>query len=240
MTLNIAALASGRGSNVAAILAAIESGKLDARMVLVASNNPEAPVLAMAQSKGIAVWAESHKAFADRASFDTALAQAITAAGADTLVLAGYMRILTEGFVRRFAGRILNIHPALLPSFPGAHGGPDALAYGVRVTGATVHFVDEIMDHGPVIIQGVVPLSGNDTENQLMPRIHALEHRIFPQALQWLAEGRLHLDGRRVRLAPQPHKETPALHESEEQHPLATTGRGEHGPWLVSPPLESF
>lgn len=240
MTLNIAALASGRGSNVAAIIAAIDAGKLDARMDLVLSNNPEAPVLEMARARGIAVWAMSHKAFRDRASFDAAVADAVTAAGADTVVLAGYMRILTADFVRRFAGRILNIHPALLPSFPGAHGGPDAIAHGVRITGVTVHFVDEIMDHGPVIIQGAVPLSGNDTENQLMPRIHTLEHRLFPQALQWLAEGRLHLEGRRVRLAPRVRRDAAVPRADEGPCHLASTGAGEHGPWLVSPPLEDF
>ena len=230
MTLRIAALASGTGSNIAAILKYIEDGRLDATVALVLSNKMEAPVLARAREKGIPTWAQDHKSFPSREAFDNAMVKAIQDAGADTVVLAGYMRILTAGFVQAFPGRVLNIHPAILPSFPGAHGGRDALGYGVRVSGATVHFVDEIMDNGPVIIQAVVPVSCFDTEETLMPRIQALEHRIYPQALQWLAQNRLQVEGRKVALLPA-KKSFPTL---------AATGDGNHGPWLVSPALEGF
>ncbi|MDL2216586.1 phosphoribosylglycinamide formyltransferase [Desulfovibrio sp. OttesenSCG-928-M14] len=230
MTLQIAALASGTGSNVAAIIKCIEDGRLDAQVRLVLSNKSDAPVLRIAQDAGIAVWARDHKDYPDRESFDRDLLAAIKASGADTVVLAGYMRLLTPLFVRSFPGRILNVHPAILPSFPGVHGAADALEYGVRLTGPTVHFVDEGVDSGPVIIQAVVPVVATDTRDSLMPRIHALEHRIYPQALQWLAEERLKLEGRRVHLLPgkKPH----AI--------LASGGRGPLGPWMACPALEDF
>lgn len=230
MTLKIAALASGTGSNVGAILSRIADGRLDARMQLVLSNNPSATVLAVAEKHGIPAWARSHKEYADRESYDRAMLEQILASGADTVVLAGYMRLLSPFFVREFSGRILNIHPAVLPSFPGIHSGRQAIEYGVRFTGATVHFVDEEMDNGPVIIQGIVPVRARDTEESLMPRIHALEHRIYPQALQWLAEGRLVMDGRRVRRLP----------GQNPQVELASAGDGPLGPWMVSPALEGF
>ncbi len=202
--LHIAALASGNGTNVSAILRAVEEGRLDARVVMVLSNNPEAGVLERARARGVPVWAHSHRKFASREDFDRAMLEAISESGADTVALAGYMRILSPLFVRAFPGRVLNIHPAVLPSFPGARAGTDALAYGVRFSGVTVHFVDEIMDNGPVIIQAAVPVGQDDTEEALMRRIHALEHRVYPQALQWLAEDRLRVEGRRVRLLPAP------------------------------------
>ena len=230
MTIKIAALASGRGSNIAAMLAAIDAGKLDAEFSIILSNNPSAPVLEMAKSRGIPFFAKSHKDFANRESFDQNMLEHIRAARADTVVLAGYMRILTADFVRSFTGRILNIHPAILPSFAGAHGGKDAVDYGVRFSGVTVHFVDEIMDNGPVIIQAALPVSQDDTEESLMLRVHALEHRLYPQALQWLAEGRLQIDGRKVRLLPK-NNLAPAL---------ATINNEMANPWVVSPALEGF
>lgn len=202
MTLTIAALASGTGTNVAAIQQAIASGSLDARIALVLSNNPDAPVLEIARKAGIAVWAKDHRLFADREAFDVELKDAIISSGADTVVLAGYMRMLSAHLVQAFAGRILNIHPALLPSFPGIHGIRDAIGRGVRLTGVTVHFVDEKMDHGPIIIQAALPVRADDTEDSLAPRIHALEYRLYSQALQWLAENRLRIEGRAVRLLP--------------------------------------
>lgn len=231
MTLQIAALASGTGSNVDAILACIAQGKLDARVRMVLSNNPEANVLELARAKGIPVWAHSHKDYASREVFDRAMREAVDESGADTLVLAGYMRLLSPFFVRDFQGRMLNIHPAVLPSFPGVHSGRQAVDYGVRLAGATVHFVDEIMDNGPVIIQAVVPVNFADSEEDLMRRIHAMEHRIYPQALQWLAEGRLKVHGRRVDLLPAPESRGGLL---------ASQGAGEQGPWMVSPALEGF
>lgn len=230
MTLQIAALASGTGSNISALQKHIETGRLDARICLLLTNNPEAPVAAMAGENGIPLWARSHKEYADRAAFDRDMLAAIKDSGADTVVLAGYMRILSDFFVQAFPGRILNIHPALLPSFPGAHAGRDALSHGVRLTGPTVHFVDELMDNGPVIIQAVVPVGCNDSEADLMPRIHALEHRIYGQALQWLAQNRLRIAGRRVELLP--GNELPCQ--------IASCGEDNLDPWLVSPALEGF
>lgn len=230
MTLRIAALASGTGSNVAAIIDCIRQGLLDARVECVFSNKTDAPVLDKARAAGIPVWSRNHKDFSDREAFDRELLAAVRASNADTVVLAGYMLMLPPLFVRAFPNRILNIHPAILPSFPGIHGGADAIAYGVRLTGPTVHFVDEHMDNGPVIIQGVVPVGSADTEESLMPRIHALEHRIFPQALRWLAEGRLHVDDRRVHLLP---GRIPNV-------ALASQGTGPLGFWMTSPPLEDF
>lgn len=230
MTLRIAALASGTGTNVAALLARIEDGRLDARMAVVLSNRPDAPVLARAQAAGVPVWAADHKAFPGREAFDRAMLAAIRAHGADTIALAGYMRLLSPAFIQAFPGRILNIHPALLPSFPGLRGAEDALAYGVRFSGATVHFVDEQTDHGPVIIQGAVPVTATDTAETLLPRIHALEHRIFPQALQWLAENRLRVEGRRVH-----------VRAAKTTRPaLASCAEGPLGPWMACPPLEGF
>lgn len=229
MTLSIAALASGSGSNVAAILKSIERGNLDARMAIVLSNNPGAPVLERARAAGVPVWARGHGDFSDRETFDGEMAAIIRDAGADTVALAGYMRMLSLSFVQAFAGRILNVHPALLPSFPGLHGVGDAVAHGVRFSGATVHFVDEHMDHGPVIIQAVTPVGTADNEENVTPRVHALEHRIYPQALQWLAEDRLVVEGRRVRLLP---ARMPRVE-------LASSGDNGHGPWMICPPLEA-
>lgn len=227
MTLSIAALASGGGSNVAAIIKSIERGNLDARVAVVLSNNPGAPVLDRARAAGVPVWTRSHEAFADREAFDGEMMAVIRDAKADTIALAGYMRMLSTPFVQAFAGRILNIHPALLPSFPGLHGVGDAVAHGARFSGATVHFVDEHMDHGPIIIQAITPVGTADNEESVTPRVHALEHRIYPQALQWLAENRIELEGRRVRLLPRiPHVE------------LASSGDNGHGPWMICPPLE--
>lgn len=230
MTLRIAALASGTGSNVSAILDAIENGALDARPQIVLANKTDAPVLEKAARRGVPVWAGDHREFPSREAFDQAMLEQIRRAGADTVVLAGYMRLLSSSFIQAFPGRILNIHPSLLPSFPGAHGGRDALEHGVRFTGATVHFADEALDGGPVIIQAAVPVSPNDTLETLMPRIHALEHRIYPQALQWLAEDRLVVKDRRVFLLP----------AKQPRIALASQGQSALGPWMVSPPLEDF
>ena len=230
MTLQIAALASGTGTNVNAILDAIDKSGLDARVRLVLSNKTDAPVLEKASGRGIPVWARDHREFSSREAFDQAMLAEIRRAEVDTVVLAGYMRLLSSAFIQAFPGRILNIHPSLLPGFPGAHGARDAIDYGVRFTGATVHFVDELMDHGPVIIQAVVPVSPNDTLESLMPRVHSLEHRIYPQALQWLAQNRLVIAGRRVTLLP----------AKQPRISLASQGQNSLGPWMISPALEDF
>ncbi len=202
MALKLAVLASGNGSNAQAMLDAAAGGVLDADIRLVLCNRPGAGVLERAERAGVPSLCLDHTAFPSREDFDRAMIEALREAGADTVALAGFMRLLTPTFIRAFPQRILNIHPALLPAFPGTHGIEDALAWGVTLAGCTVHFVDEIMDHGEVIIQAAVPVRADEPANVFKNRIHALEHRIYPQALQWLAEGRLSVHGRRVRLAP--------------------------------------
>jgi len=164
-----------------------------------------------------------HALFSSRDEYDQALLDAVTAAGARAVILAGFMRILGPRFVRSFPQRILNIHPALLPSFAGTHGAGEAAAYGVKISGCTVHFVDEEMDHGAVVIQAAVPAGAEDSAEDLAARILALEHRIYPQAVAWLAAGRLRVAGRKVHLAP-------ASAALAEVPPGAS--------YLVNPPLE--
>jgi phosphoribosylglycinamide formyltransferase-1 len=202
MPVDIAILASGNGTNAQAIIDRAAAGVLDANIRLVLSNRPGAGALERARKAGIASRALDHATFADRALFDNELVAILRDCGAQIIVLAGYMRLLTPGFLAAFPNRVVNVHPALLPSFPGTRGGADAMAYGVRISGCTVHFVEEAMDSGPIIIQAAVPVNPEEGPDSLMQRIHALEHRIYPQALQWLAEGRVTLRGRRTFLAP--------------------------------------
>lgn len=171
---------------------------LPARICAVISNDPAAKGLATAAAHDIPTAVVDHKAYATREDFDAALAQAIDTHHADLVVLAGFMRILTTAFVSRHAGRMVNIHPSLLPSFPGLHTHRQALAAGVRIHGCTVHFVTPQLDHGPVIIQAAVPVLPGDTEETLAARVLAEEHRIYPQALRWLCEDRVSVgaDGR--------------------------------------------
>jgi len=202
MPVNIAILASGNGTNAQAIMDKIAAGVLNARLCLVVSNRPGAGVLERARKAGVPTLLLDHTAWADRTAYDAALVSAFREHGAEYIALAGYMRLMTAQFLRAFEGRVVNIHPSLLPSFPGLRGGADALAYGVTLTGCTAHFVDEAMDSGPVIIQAAVPVHAGENLESLMERIHALEHRIFPQALQWLAQGRVIRKDRLVCLAP--------------------------------------
>lgn len=195
----VAVMASGRGSNLKAILEAAERGECPVRVALVISDRPDAGALEIARAAGIAeVIYLNPRDYADRQAFDAACGGAIEAAGCDWVVLAGYMRILSDAFVRRFAGRAINIHPALLPAFPGAHAVADALEHGVKVTGCTVHMVDEKLDGGPILAQTTVPVLGDDTAETLHNRIHAEEHKLYPATLKRLAEETFHLDGRRV------------------------------------------
>jgi len=211
MTLRLGILASGSGSNAEAMFQAVERGVLDADIRLVLSNRPGAGVLARAARHGISAVCLDHKDFADREAFDQAMIRTLLDAGVDTIALAGYMRLVSPAFLQAFPDRVLNIHPALLPSFPGLHGAADAFAGGVRLSGCTVHFVTEEMDAGPIIVQACVPVDQDGGAEGLQARIHVLEHRVYPQALQWLAEGRLSLEGRRVILAPaiRPRAEAP-------------------------------
>lgn len=197
---NIVILISGRGSNMEALIRARDAGELPVNITAVISNRPDAKGLATAEAAGIQTWVMNHKAFPDRESFDAALAECIDGFSPDLVVLAGFMRILTEGFVRHYEGRLLNIHPSLLPSFPGLHTHQAALDEGVRIHGCTVHFVTPALDHGPVVLQAAVPVLDGDDEDALSARVLAQEHRIYPQAVRWFAEGRLRLEGGKVRI----------------------------------------
>ena len=194
-------LISGRGSNMEALIAARAAGTLPVDIAAVISNRPDAAGLATAAAAGIAVRCIDHKACAGRDAFDAALAACIDSFAPDLVVLAGFMRILSDGFVHHYAGRLMNIHPSLLPAFPGLHTHRRALEEGVRIHGCTVHFVTPTLDHGPVIIQAAVPVLDGDDEATLAARVLRQEHRIYPQAVRWFAEGRLRLVGDRVRLA---------------------------------------
>lgn len=187
----IVILASGRGSNLTALLKACTDEAWPARVAAVISNRPHAPALALAAAHGVPTAVVDHTAHPDRASFDAALARAIDAHAPDWLVLAGFMRILTDGFVQRYAGRMVNIHPSLLPAFTGLHTHRRALEAGCKLAGATVHFVTPTLDHGPVIAQAAVPVHPGDDEATLAARVLAAEHRLFPMALRWCVEDRL-------------------------------------------------
>jgi phosphoribosylglycinamide formyltransferase 1 len=190
-TLDLGVLVSGSGSNLQAILQAIEGGRLDARVRLVFSNRPEAFALERAKSAGVPALSFSHHSYASREAFDSALSEALRAHGAEWIVLAGFMRLLSPGFLRVFKGRVLNVHPALLPAFPGTHAIRDALAHGVKVTGCTVHWVDEGVDSGPIVAQRALSIRDDDTEQSLAERLHAVEHELYVQVLADLAAGRV-------------------------------------------------
>jgi phosphoribosylglycinamide formyltransferase 1 len=190
-------LISGRGSNMEALLQA----QLPARIVAVISNEPAAAGLAAAGKHGVATSVVEHRAFGDRNAFETALAAEIDRHRPDLLVLAGFMRVLGAGFVSAYRGRILNIHPSLLPAFPGLDTHRRALAAGARIHGCTVHFVTPDLDGGPIVIQAAVPVLAADTEATLAARVLEQEHRIYPQAVRWFCDGRLALEpGGQVRL----------------------------------------
>ena len=193
---SIVILISGRGSNMEALLEA----RLPARIAAVISNNPQARGLGTAQSRGIATAVVDHRAFPDRAAFDAALGAEIDRHRPDLVVLAGFMRILTEPFIARYRGRLINIHPSLLPTFTGLDTHRRALAAGVQIHGCTVHFVAPEVDSGPIIAQAAVPVLPGDTEEQLAARVLAEEHRIYPQAVRWFIEGKLKLEDGRVRI----------------------------------------
>lgn len=182
-------LISGRGSNMQAILRA----RLPLEIAAVLSNDAKAAGLEIARGAGIQTGAVDHRAFPDRAAFDARLAAEIDRHAPDVVVLAGFMRILGQAFVQRYAGRLVNIHPSLLPAFPGLHTHRRALAAGVRLHGCTVHFVTAEVDHGPIIVQAAVPVLPGDDEDTLAARVLVQEHRIYPQALAWLARDQIAL-----------------------------------------------
>ncbi|HQR03690.1 MAG: phosphoribosylglycinamide formyltransferase [Proteobacteria bacterium] len=194
---NYVIIISGRGSNMEALLTA----NLPGRCAAVISNRPAAAGLVYAARQGVATVVVDHKAYPDRAAFDAALAAEVERHQPDLVLLAGFMRILSPAFVRRFAGRMLNIHPSLLPAFPGLRTHAQALENGVRLHGCTVHFVTPDLDTGPIVIQAAVPVLDDDTPESLAARVLAEEHRIYPQAARWFLEGCLHVDGLCVRLS---------------------------------------
>jgi phosphoribosylglycinamide formyltransferase-1 len=196
--LSIAVLISGSGTNLQSIIDAIESGKLDARIEIVLSNRADAYGLTRARDHGLATEILDHKRFVSREAFDEAVVANLRTRGVELVVLAGFMRLLSPVFVKAYSNRIMNIHPALLPSFPGLHAQKRALEHGVRFSGCTVHFVNEECDEGPIIIQAAVPVYTDDTEESLSARILRQEHRIYPRAIQLYSQGRLRVEGRRV------------------------------------------
>jgi phosphoribosylglycinamide formyltransferase 1 len=196
---NIAILLSGRGSNFLALSDAVQAGRIPGRIVIVISNRPDAPGLQYAKERGYrAVCIPS--AGLEREAFDLLVMAELEAVQTDIVCLAGFMRLLSSGFIRRYPNRILNIHPSLLPAFPGVHAQRQALEWGVKVTGCTVHFVDEELDHGTIILQHPVPVQDQDTEETLSARILVHEHQTYPEALRLVCEDRIVIEGRRTRL----------------------------------------
>lgn len=195
-------LVSGSGTNLQAIIDHIESGDIVATIACVISNKPDAYALTRAAKHGIPVVIHENRNYSDRNEYDKATVEILRKHDVELVVLAGFMRILTDTMVNAFPNAIMNIHPALLPSFPGLHAQQQALDYGVRYSGCTVHLVDGGTDTGPIILQSVVPVEQDDTEESLSARIQKEEHRVFPAAIKLFAEGRIKVDGRRVRISP--------------------------------------
>lgn len=196
-------LCSGRGSNMQSIMAAIESGQIKAEIGIVLTDKPEARALQVASEAGIKSVCVNRKACSTQQEFEETLVAELKAANVTLVVLAGFMRILSPYFVEAYRHRILNIHPSLLPSFGGAHAHRDVLAYGTKVSGCTIHFVDEGMDHGPIILQDTVPVLDDDTEDTLAARVLTKEHILYPKAIELFVDGRLELiDDRHVRIKP--------------------------------------
>lgn len=187
-------LISGRGSNMQALI----NAQLPCRIAAVISNKPDAPGLAIAKMHGLETLALDQRSYTGREEFDAALAQAIDAHNPDLVVLAGFMRILGEDFVKRYQGKLINVHPSLLPSFPGLHTHKQALKEGVKIHGCTVHFVTAQLDRGPIIIQAAVQIMRDDTEETLAARVLEQEHRIYPEAVRWFIEDRLQLSNNGV------------------------------------------
>jgi phosphoribosylglycinamide formyltransferase-1 len=203
VTTRIAILASGAGTNAETLLRAAAAGELgDAAVVVLVADREGCGALAKARAAGVEAVFVDPARFPGRAAYGEALTGALTARGVDLVCLAGFMRILAPGFIAAFESRVLNIHPALLPSFPGAHAVRDALAWGVKVTGTTVHFADEAVDHGPIVAQACVPVLEDDDEETLHDRIKEVEHRLYPEAVRLVVDGRTRQEGRRVAVSP--------------------------------------
>ena len=196
--MNIAVLCSGNGSNLQAIIDSVKKGYIPARIAIVVTDNKDAFALKRAAKAGIETLVLNPKDFETREAFDKEVIKNLRKREVGLVVLAGYMRLLSGHFIKEYEGRIMNIHPVLLPSFKGTHGIKDALEYGVKVTGPTVHFVDEKLDNGAIILQKAVEVKDDDTEESLLERVHKEEHKIYPEAVKLFVEGRLKINGRRV------------------------------------------
>jgi len=196
--VNIGVLASGRGTNLQAIIEAIKEGRIEGKIGIVISDNRDAFALKRAKQNNIEIECINFKSFKNREDYDKKIVECLKEKDVDLVVLAGYMRIISHYFIKMYKNRIMNIHPALLPSFPGLRAQKQAVEYGVKVSGCTVHFVDEGVDSGPIILQKVVEVSDDDTEESLAEKILKEEHQIYPQAIQLFSQGRLMIKGRRV------------------------------------------
>lgn len=197
--MNIAVFCSGNGTNLQAIINAVKSRKLKSvKIALVVSDNPGAYALARAKKAGIKTLVVERSQFAAKSDFEKQIIGSLKKENVRLIVLAGFMRIIGEDILREYKGKILNIHPALLPSFKGAHGIKDAFDYGVKATGVTVHLVDDKMDHGPIILQEAIPVKGNDTLESLESRIHKVEHKLYYKAIDLLVKGRIKIRGRKI------------------------------------------
>lgn len=196
---NIAVFASGKGTNFGAIIRGVKKGKIKANLSLLVCDNPKARAIGRAKRAGVKVALIKREDFANKKDFEAKIIAHLEENKIDLIVLAGFMRLLSPEFVSKYQGRILNIHPALLPSFRGTQGLKDAFEYGAKVTGVTVHFVDEKIDHGPIILQKEVKIEEDDTLETLEKKIHKIEHRLYPEAIRLYVEGKLKLEGRIVR-----------------------------------------
>ncbi len=202
--LRLGVLASGGGTNLQSLIDCCTDNSLTAEIAIVISNNPDAGALSRAKKAGIKTCCINHRDFDKRAAFDNRVVQQLQESGVELVVLAGFMRIVGPIFLEAFPQQIINIHPALLPAFPGLHVQQQAIDYGARFSGCTVHFVDNGVDTGPIILQAVVPVLEEDRVDDLAARILVEEHKIYPQAIQLFAEGRLQIEGRRVNILPDP------------------------------------
>lgn len=200
--MRLAILASRNGTNAQAVLEHVRDGRIDAVVAVVVTNRPDAGVIARAESFGVPVEIVPSKGIADREEYDRTVLSVLSRYGVDIVVLAGWMRILSPIFVHEYEGRMLNLHPALLPSFTGGTGIDDAFQYGVKLAGCSVHLVSQVLDGGPIVIQAAVPVG--DDRDEFEARVHDMEHLILPQAVNWMVQDRIRVDGRTVRITPSP------------------------------------
>lgn len=210
--LRLGVLASGGGTNLQSIIDRCADGSLQAEIAIVLCNNQDAGALVRAQQAGIATACIDHRSFDRRSDFDASVVNRLREEGVELVVLAGFMRIISKTFLTAFPQRIINIHPSLLPAFPGLHVQQQAIDYGARFSGCTVHFVDDGVDTGPIILQAVVPIQPDDTADKLAARILTEEHKIYPRAIQLFAEGRVRVTERHVSIEPPPAPAAGALH----------------------------